>query len=126
MPATRSSCLLAKSRTFHAPHRSSNENHRSPDVVIVQEGREFARYLLGRAGAWPCVAVTHTRSVVRAHPRELRDLRLHGTPIKRGAAETSIQHDGGFTRASASDVQGISSNVDEFPGRRRGSKIATR
>jgi hypothetical protein len=61
---------------------------------VLQQGVQLLDDLRARARLWPRLAPPDAGAVVGAHPRERRDLRLHGLPVQHAAPETGVHHDG--------------------------------
>src|SRR5215208_5186748 len=87
---------------------------------------QFAGDLLGVSGFRTGLAPAHTRAVVGAHARGLRELLLHPDPVGRHTEVGGFQDHRGTALSHAVDVHEVTIHVHHFAGRRIGALVYLR
>src|SRR5687768_18397989 len=89
---------------------------RSRLARVFEQGKQFAR----NGGRFEVTvsrfAPAEARPVVRAHARDLRDVRLHPSPSRRHPGCGRFEHDGRRALADAVEMQLMAADVDEPAG----------
>ena len=101
------------------------QHHRSANSTAAEEFGQLARDAAGCPRGRAGVAVAQACSVVGAHTRESRDIRLDETPASAHAAESRVEDDSRRTVPGAPQMQPVSSDVDEMSWRRSRCQVLT-
>src|SRR6185503_6376619 len=91
---------------------------RSFDMRGVQQGVQLESFLHHGARRRTRIAPGKTGAIVTTNARKPADSRLDQTPVKRKISRSVNQNDRRSFVARAIEVQGITADVDQLPGRR--------
>ena len=108
----------------HGAERMADEHERWLDARMPQESSQLVDHRWHCSGRARYLAPREPGAVVAAHPRELRDFRLHATPGQRGRGDACVQDDCRSAGAVAPAMEAVIADRNESTGRRKCPSIA--
>lgn len=84
----------------------------------LQQSMEFLGHYAGDSRTWVALAPPISGAIVRTNPGKACDLRLHSTPIEKGAFEAVFEDHSWSTLSRAIQVKAIATNINQAAWRR--------